>query len=165
MKIRTHCRETANNDHPSAIQFSWRRSIGVFVCYALFLLPPAHSQNAKEIARMIDSVNELPVGLGVLPALNFPSDNLQNKPKADLGRRLFFDKILSADRSISCSSCHDPAKGFSDGLPRAIGFQGHALLRRTPSIWNAAYNSSQFGTAGPHRWKRRPPARCCRRQK
>ena len=39
----------------------------------------------------------------------------------DLGRYLFFDPILSADGSISCASCHDPALGFSDGRGQAIG--------------------------------------------
>jgi cytochrome c peroxidase len=116
----------------------------IVIYLTLNLLPSAHGQKAKENAQMIDSLNELPVGLGVLPVLDFPPDNLQTKPKVDLGRRLFFDKILSADRSISCSSSHDPTKGFSDGRPRAIGFQGHGLTRRTPTIWNAASNSSQF---------------------
>ena len=36
--------------------------------------------------------------------------------KAELGKRLFFDKRLSGDAAISCAACHDPAKGFADGL-------------------------------------------------
>ncbi|MFM7783250.1 MAG: cytochrome c peroxidase, partial [Gammaproteobacteria bacterium] len=39
----------------------------------------------------------------------------------DLGRYLFFDPLLSADRSLSCASCHDPALGFSDARQRSRG--------------------------------------------
>lgn len=41
------------------------------------------------------------------------------------GRRLFFDKALSANATLSCASCHDPARGFTDGLPRAQGLARH----------------------------------------
>jgi cytochrome c peroxidase len=57
---------------------------------------------------------------------------------------LFFDKRLSRDRSISCASCHDPAKGYSDGRARAVGISRATLSRRSPSLLNTAYNSSQF---------------------
>ena len=119
------------------------------ICIVVFLvLSPFSSQalgqTSKENAQMIDSLKELPVGLGILPLPDSPPDNLQTRRKINLGRRLFFDRVLSSDRSMSCGTCHDPAKGFSDGRRRAIGFHGHALPRHTPSIWNAAYNSSQF---------------------
>src|SRR5262245_42049325 len=39
----------------------------------------------------------------------------------DLGRYLFFDPVLSGDGTLSCASCHDPARGLSDGRPRSIG--------------------------------------------
>jgi cytochrome c peroxidase len=57
----------------------------------------------------------------------------------DLGRYLFFDPVLSADRTMSCATCHDPAKGLSDGLKRAMGRV--ELKRSTPSLWNVAFNS------------------------
>ena len=41
------------------------------------------------------------------------------------GRRLFFDKALSSNATLSCASCHDPARGFTDGLPRAQGLARH----------------------------------------
>ncbi|HWW94200.1 MAG TPA: cytochrome-c peroxidase, partial [Vicinamibacteria bacterium] len=61
-----------------------------------------------------------------------------------MGRKLFFDARLSRDRIQSCASCHDPEKGFSDGRPRALGFEGRELARRSPSVLNAAYNHHQF---------------------
>ena len=57
----------------------------------------------------------------------------------DLGRYLFFDPLLSADGSISCASCHQPDKGFSDGLPRSIGVGGAEVARAAPSLWNVAF--------------------------
>ena len=57
----------------------------------------------------------------------------------DLGRYLFFDPILSGNGTISCASCHDPQKGFSDGLATSVGIDGHKLKRSAPSLWNVAY--------------------------
>ena len=42
----------------------------------------------------------------------------------DLGRYLFFDPVLSGDGTLSCASCHNPARGLSDGRPRSIGIHG-----------------------------------------
>ncbi|MCQ0111019.1 c-type cytochrome [Zhouia sp. CL16] len=57
----------------------------------------------------------------------------------DLGRYLFFDPALSKDGSISCATCHDPEKGFSDGLAASVGMNGYQLTRSAPSLWNVAY--------------------------
>lgn len=57
----------------------------------------------------------------------------------DLGRILFFDPALSKDGSMSCASCHQPDKGFSDGLGRSKGFEGRELTRSAPSLWNVAF--------------------------
>ena len=53
-----------------------------------------------------------------------PADNLQTDEKIALGRSLFFDKRLSLDGTISCATCHDPSKVFSDQLPKSIGIYG-----------------------------------------
>ncbi len=60
----------------------------------------------------------------------------------DLGRYLFFDPVLSADGSVSCASCHDPAKGFADGRAQAIGIHGQTLMRSAPSLWNVGFLST-----------------------
>ncbi|TDO26778.1 cytochrome c peroxidase [Sediminibacterium goheungense] len=56
--------------------------------------------------------------------------------KAALGQKLFNDKILSKDRSISCASCHIPEFGFSDTLAFSKGIEGRATTRNTPSVLN-----------------------------
>ncbi len=68
-----------------------------------------------------------------------PSDNPQNAEKIALGRKLFFDKRLSLDGSISCASCHDPQKAFSDQRSKSLGINGQLSERNAPSILNAAF--------------------------
>lgn len=62
----------------------------------------------------------------------------------ELGRMLFFDRRLSADNTISCSSCHDPKLGWSDGVPLAIGINGLVGTRNSPTIINASYSPLMF---------------------
>jgi cytochrome c peroxidase len=64
---------------------------------------------------------------------------------ATIGARMFFDTQLSGPRTRSCASCHDPAKAFADGLPRAADFDGGtAVLRNTPTLINAALQPGLF---------------------
>jgi cytochrome c peroxidase len=55
----------------------------------------------------------------------------------DLGRRLFFDRRLSADGTMSCATCHVPSQAFADGRARSIGRV--ALDRNAPSLWNGVH--------------------------
>jgi cytochrome c peroxidase len=73
-----------------------------------------------------------------------PADNKLTPERAALGKMLFFDQRLSGSRLISCASCHKPTRGWSDGLPKAVGDHGKVLGRSTPSIVNAAYNDVQM---------------------
>lgn len=65
----------------------------------------------------------------------------------DLGRFLFFDPALSGDGSLSCASCHEPDKGFADGLALSVGAQGRKTNRSSPTLWNSAFLSSFFWDA------------------
>jgi cytochrome c peroxidase len=73
-----------------------------------------------------------------------PPENPQTPEKISLGEKLFFDGRLSAAGTVACSSCHDPARAFSDGRPVSIGINGRAGQRNAPTILNALYNKSQF---------------------
>src|SRR5271166_6004022 len=67
-----------------------------------------------------------------------PEDNLERPPaKIALGRALFFDRRLSADDKESCSTCHDPEKGFTDQLPTSMGIHNQFGKRNAPTIVNA----------------------------
>ena len=59
-----------------------------------------------------------------------------------LGRRLFFDPVLSRDSAIACVSCHQPERAFSDGRPLAHGVDGRVGRRNTPTIVNRGYASA-----------------------
>jgi cytochrome c peroxidase len=61
-----------------------------------------------------------------------------------LGERLFFDSRLSGDGTVSCASCHDPARAFTDGRPTSVGISGRVGQRNSPTVLNALYNKTQF---------------------
>ena len=69
----------------------------------------------------------------------FPADNPYTKAKADLGRMLFFDPLLSGSRKHSCSSCHLPSKSWGDGRAHAIGEDPAGMDIRTPTLIDIAF--------------------------
>lgn len=83
-------------------------------------------------------------GLLGLPPVPIPSDNPQNPEKIALGKRLFEDKRFSANGTVSCATCHDPQKAFTDGLPTSEGIKKLRGTRNAPTAVNAAYYDSQF---------------------
>src|SRR5499425_2976575 len=60
--------------------------------------------------------------------------------RVDLGRLLFFDPRLTVDADVSCSSCHQPARHGTDGLPKSIGVRQRPHPRHAPTILNAGLN-------------------------
>jgi parallel beta-helix repeat protein len=73
------------------------------------------------------------------PPMPIPPDNPQTPEKAELGRLLFYDPILSGDRTRSCATCHHPDLGFTDGKGRSIGADGQPMRRGAPTLWNVGY--------------------------
>ncbi len=64
--------------------------------------------------------------------------------KAAVGQQLFFDPILSRDRSISCASCHDVFNGGADSRPVSLGVGDEAGNVQSPTVLNSRYNFKQF---------------------
>jgi len=89
------------------------------------------------------SVQQLGLPAGATEAAT-PLANPQTPEKIALGQKLFFDARLSVDGTVACSTCHDPARAFTDGLPVSIGVQGRVGQRNSPTILNALYNKTQF---------------------
>lgn len=56
--------------------------------------------------------------------------------EAELGKRLFFDPILSKDYTVSCASCHKPEYAFADTSAVSVGVQGRVGTRNTPTVMN-----------------------------
>jgi cytochrome c peroxidase len=79
-------------------------------------------------------------GWGVVPILPVAS---QNPAIVDLGRSLFFDRILSGNRDVSCASCHNPENHTGDGLSLAVGTHGRLAARNAPALFSV-------GLGGPY---------------
>ena len=85
---------------------------------------------------------EIPVGLDLY--LPVPEDNPLRPDRVALGRRLFFDPVLSRDRSLACAGCHDPERAFTDGRALSVRVSGRVGTRSVPTIVNRAYGSAFF---------------------
>ncbi len=81
--------------------------------------------------------------LGLLPVF-WPDDNPYTPAKAELGRLLYFDNRLSSDGTVSCASCHEPSKAFTDGQAVSTGIGGQKGGRSAPTVINRAYSTEQF---------------------
>lgn len=64
-------------------------------------------------------------------------------PREAIGWKLFFDTRLSREQNFSCATCHDPERGWGDGLRFSSGVHGDVLSRNTPSVVNLA-NATQL---------------------
>jgi len=80
----------------------------------------------------------------LLGAVPHPADNQPTAARVELGQKLFFDPRMSGDGNMSCATCHNPAMGWSDGLPTARGVKSSVLGRASPTIFNTAYNGIQM---------------------
>lgn len=79
-----------------------------------------------------------------LPPVPIPPDNRLTAETVTLGRRVFYDPILSADNTIACASCHTPDAGFADARRFSVGVGGKTGNRNAPPVVNAAYSTTQF---------------------
>ncbi|MDX1979103.1 MAG: cytochrome c peroxidase [Bryobacteraceae bacterium] len=100
-------------------------------------------QEKPDPVRPVGAVVEIKAPLG-LPPVPIPADNPPTAETIELGRRLFNEVQLSADNTISCAVCHNPAIGFGDGKRVSTGVGGKTGTRNAPTVLNAAYYPSQF---------------------
>jgi cytochrome c peroxidase len=84
----------------------------------------------------------IPLGLDLY--MPVPEANPVTPEKIELGRRLFHDRRLSRDQSISCASCHIPERAFADDKPVAVGVFGRKGNRNVPAIINRGYGRAFF---------------------
>lgn len=80
---------------------------------------------------------EIPLGF---PNIEHPEGNEYTQKRWELGKKLFYDPILSKDGKISCASCHNPSLAFSDDQEISQGSEGLLGTRNSPSLANVAYH-------------------------
>jgi len=80
----------------------------------------------------------------VVFAAYVPEDNALSPERVELGRKLYFDKRLSADGTVSCAPCHDVTRGFTDQLPGSLGIGKQVGKRNAPTVLNAALLQTMF---------------------
>jgi cytochrome c peroxidase len=88
---------------------------------------------------------KFPLGIpGDFWELLIPAENPMTAAKVELGRTLYFDPRLSADNTVSCATCHDPAFGFADQEKVAVGIKKQKGARNSPTVLNSVFNEFQF---------------------
>ncbi len=87
-------------------------------------------------------VDEMPYELDIPPGFPYPDipeDNELTAARVALGRRLFYDPILSEDSTVSCATCHKQALAFADDVAVSPGVRGRLGFRNSPTLANVAY--------------------------
>ncbi|MDB5386434.1 MAG: Cytochrome-c peroxidase [Planctomycetaceae bacterium] len=102
---------------------------------------PISAEDKPPIEKSSIIVFKVPSGL---PEIIHPADNPITPEKVALGAQLYFDPRLSSDGKVSCASCHDPAKGWSNGEAVATGVNGLKGGRSAPTVLNTAFQVFQF---------------------
>jgi len=77
-------------------------------------------------------------------AVPVPVTNPQTPEKIELGKQLFFDRRLSGDGTMSCSTCHDPEKGYSDDLAISLSYPTTRNWRNSPTLINVGFQRFLF---------------------
>ncbi len=116
------------------VRFMPRTVACLIACLSLLSGMPAEERRPR-------NGEKEPLGL---PPRIWPQENPYSAAKAELGRYLFFEKRLSADATVACSSCHDPQYAFTDGKAVSTGIRGQVVTRSAPTIINRAYGREQF---------------------
>jgi len=83
-----------------------------------------------------------------LPAVEVPDNNPISREKIELGKKLFFDRRLSLNNTVSCGMCHVPEQAFTNNeIKTAVGIEGRSNLRNTPTLLNIAFSKFLFHDA------------------
>jgi len=132
------------------MKFAVGVSLLVILVLGLVLFPlllgqsvEAQAPSATGSIRPIGKPLEIKAPLG-LPPIPIPADNPPTEETIALGRRLYYDPIVSVDRTISCASCHAPQFAFSDNRPLSKGVGDKLGARKAPTVINSAFSSLQF---------------------
>jgi len=116
-----------------------------FLIYVTFFSAFLSSDILSEYA-LSKGLKPIPSDFEILKSQIDDKNNPMSLEKIRLGKKLFFDKNLSLDRSIACVKCHELKKGGEDSKPTAIGYQNqeNPSHLNTPTVLNTAYSKHLF---------------------
>ncbi|MFT4759162.1 MAG: cytochrome c peroxidase [Paraglaciecola sp.] len=114
----------------------------IFLLSTLFFIACSDDDTSEEVIL----IDETPYNLeyGALPAPTLPADNPLTIQGVQLGKMLFFEKLMSKDGTQACADCHRQPDGFSDSTRFSIGIEGLPGKRQAMPIFNMAYHSNEF---------------------
>ena len=135
-----------------AIAFPWRISTLLFFIGIVLVWPACEKDTPNPPDDGELDLTNIPyapqtytiVKPGHFPQIQIPADNPMTVEGVQLGRRLFYDPILSADSTQSCSSCHLPQGSFTDNLAVSTGIDGITGRRSAMSLQNVAYATNRL---------------------
>ncbi|WP_246659901.1 MULTISPECIES: methanobactin export MATE transporter MbnM [Methylosinus] len=113
--------------------------LAVAAAFAASAEPAKQAADKRTAAEQTEWKWELPK---YIPPPRVPADNPMSEEKFQLGRRLFFDKRVSGNATISCSSCHLQERAFTDGRVVSVGSTGDKTPRNAPSIVNSGWRAT-----------------------
>lgn len=99
--------------------------------------PASGGKVAKRLVKL-----KMPLGLTAAPPV--PAENPMTVAKWELGKTLYFHKILSSNGTRSCASCHDPARGWTDQAKTSSGINDQLGPINSPTVINSGFNRFQF---------------------
>ncbi|MDA8239420.1 MAG: cytochrome-c peroxidase [Nitrospiraceae bacterium] len=83
-------------------------------------------------------------GLEPLGSVPVPENNPQTPGKIELGKKLFFDRRLSGDGTMNCTTCHNPELAFTDGLDISLSYPTTKNWRNSPTLIDSAFRKYLF---------------------
>ncbi len=105
----------------------WRSGFGIFLLMSWALTSSASAGH-------LEPFRSVPV----------PEQNPQTPEKIELGKKLFFDRRLSGDGTMSCVTCHDPEQAFADNLEVSLSYPTTRNWRNSPTLINVAFQKYLF---------------------
>lgn len=102
-----------------------------------------------ETRNLLALMEDPPLGL---PPVPLPAGSPPTAERMSLGRKLFFDRRLSRNNTMSCAMCHVPEQGFTTNeMATAVGIEGQTVRRNAPTTYNVAYARRLFHDAREER--------------
>ncbi len=116
------------------------------IIFLILTLLPLLAEDSLRQKALDKGLRSIPTDFEMLKSQVDDPKNPMTIPKIRLGKKLFFDKNLSKDRTIACASCHDIKKGGEDGKPTAIGYKElpNPSHLNSPTVLNTAFSKHLF---------------------